>query len=170
MDSFYPNPAPHLSEIIVETTTACNIKCIHCAVSNEGYAIKTLRYESFENIVSIMKTYKPLVKLNGHGETLLHKRFFDMLDVTISAGCKVVFQTNATLLVPEVSRRLLHYAGPDKLMAISISSMGWVRCSTRSAGRPIGMSMCTTSRPFGTLGPHRRVHILILTSSSRRCC
>ena len=124
MDSFYPNPAPHLSEIIVETTTACNIKCIHCAVSNEGYAIKTLRYESFENIVSIMQTYKPLVKLNGHGETLIHKRFFDMLDVAIGAGCQVVFQTNATRLVPEVSKRLLHYAGPDKLMAISISIDG----------------------------------------------
>jgi radical SAM protein with 4Fe4S-binding SPASM domain len=124
MQTIFPEPEPELSKIIVETTTACNIKCIHCAVSNEGYAVKTLRYESYENIVSIMKAYKPLVQLNGHGETLAHKRFLDMLDVAIGAGCRVVFQTNATLLVPRVSKRLLPYAGADKLMAISISIDG----------------------------------------------
>ena len=124
MDDRRPSQELRLVEMIVETTTACNIRCIHCAVTNEGYINKTLRYEAFENIVPLMKMYRPLVKLNGHGETLAHKRFFDMLAASVGAGCRVVFQTNATLLTPDVSRRLMTYAGADKLVSISFSIDG----------------------------------------------
>jgi len=61
-----------------------------------------LSWENFEKILPILHKYKPNVQLNGHGETLLHPQFKEMLRAIVSAGCPVQFQTNGVLLSPEI--------------------------------------------------------------------
>ena len=55
----------------------------------------------------MLRRYKPVVQLSGHGETLLHPDFMEMLEETIGAGCKVTFQTNGTLLSPRIVERIV---------------------------------------------------------------
>lgn len=107
--------------LLVETTSACNLRCIHCAASHPGYRAETLPLETFNRLLPAMRRYRPTVQLSGHGETLLHKDFFTMLEAAVGAGCKVVFQTNAALLDPERSARLMRYAGRKRLFWINVS-------------------------------------------------
>jgi MoaA/NifB/PqqE/SkfB family radical SAM enzyme len=108
-------------EVFIETTQACNLSCVHCAVSQPGYCGSTLSWEAFSHILPFLHTHHPLVHLNGHGETLLCKRFLAMFEAVVGAGCRVGFQTNATLLQPELTQRLLDVAGPQSFSYICLS-------------------------------------------------
>lgn len=94
-----------LKKLMVETTKRCNLRCIQCASIEENnfgnYNAEDLPLIAFENLLPIMNEHKPMVWLNGHGETLLHKDFFEMLGKTREACCAVQFQTNGMLLTPE---------------------------------------------------------------------
>src|SRR5262249_49330343 len=100
-----------LQTVVLETTQRCNLRCIHCAVSEENnhgaYAWEDLSIESFYTLVPILSAHRPLVHLAGHGETFLHPRFWEMLEATIRAGCRVKFQTNGTLLTRERVERIV---------------------------------------------------------------
>lgn len=112
---------PDLKNLTIETTRACNLRCVHCAVSHPNYKIHTLSWEAFEQILPILKRHRPFVNLSGHGETFLNKHFMRMLDKVVELGCPVCFQTNATLLTSELSAQLLDYAGPNRLRTFTIS-------------------------------------------------
>ena len=100
------SPATRLKFVIIETTRRCNLRCIHCAVSEEnndgGYIYEDLPIESFQNVLPMLREHRPEVQLSGHGETLLHPRFEEMLEATLEAGCKVRIQTNGTILTQRV--------------------------------------------------------------------
>lgn len=71
--------------------------------NNDGtYSYEDLPYESFERVLPTLREHKPEVQLSGHGETLLHPRFEEMLEQTLLAGCKVRIQTNGTMLTKRV--------------------------------------------------------------------
>jgi hypothetical protein len=159
----------YLPEIIVETTTALQCQLHSLCGQQRRLSHQDAPNMSFENIVSIMKTYKPVVKLNGHGEAPAHKRFFDMSQVPVRAGCKVAFQTNATLLVPEISRRLLSYHGPDKLMSISIAIDGVGDVSNKVRRKADLGWYVNNIKTFWDLGAESKSHTLISTLNSRRC-
>jgi MoaA/NifB/PqqE/SkfB family radical SAM enzyme len=100
-----------LQMVVLETTQRCNLRCIHCAVSEEnnqgGYAWEDLSLEFFNKLLPILNAHRPWVHLSGHGETLMHPKFWEMLEATIGAGCKVKFQTNGTLLTRERVDRII---------------------------------------------------------------
>jgi MoaA/NifB/PqqE/SkfB family radical SAM enzyme len=109
-------PKSALQFVILETTQRCNLRCIHCAVSEENftrgtqpgaYAWEDLPIDAFYKILPILRDHKPWVHLSGHGETFLHPHFWEMLGATIQAGCKVRFQTNATMLTRERIERIV---------------------------------------------------------------
>ena len=105
----------------METTRACNLHCIHCAVSQSNYSAGTLSWEAFSRVLPFLRTHRPFVHLNGHGETLLCKRFVEMFEAVVRAGCRLGFQTNGKLLTPELTRRLLDIAGPDRFSYLCFS-------------------------------------------------
>jgi MoaA/NifB/PqqE/SkfB family radical SAM enzyme len=80
-----------------------------------------LSWEAFSRVVPFLRVHRPFVHLNGHGETLLCKRFPDMFKAIVAAGCLVGFQTNGTLLEPGLTRRLLDIAGPGGLRYVCLS-------------------------------------------------
>jgi radical SAM protein with 4Fe4S-binding SPASM domain len=95
-----------LEFVIVETTRRCNLRCTHCAVSEENnqgaYAYEDLSIEVFRSLLPMLREHRPEVQLSGHGETLLHPHFVEMLEQTLAAGCKVRLQTNGTILTQRV--------------------------------------------------------------------
>ncbi len=105
----------------METTRACNLHCVHCAVSQPHYPAGTLSWEAFTRVLPFLRAHRPIVHLNGHGETLLCKRFVEMFEAIVGAGCQVGFQTNGKLLTPELTRRLFDIAGPDRLSYLCFS-------------------------------------------------
>jgi MoaA/NifB/PqqE/SkfB family radical SAM enzyme len=120
-------PAPR--EVLLETTRACNLRCFHCAVGEPGYQAGTLSWEAFARTLPFLRRHRPLVHLNGHGETLLHGRFVEMFQAVIECGCRVGFQTNGMLLTPELTRRLLDIAPSGRF--------AYVRFSVDAADKPL---------------------------------
>lgn len=112
-------PVPKLIQI--EVTRACNLRCIHCGINQVGYPFTTMSYESFEKVVPFLRRHRPTVELSGHGESMIAKRFFDMLELVVDAGCPVSFFTNAMGLTPEVCERLLDLAGEQRLAHLTVS-------------------------------------------------
>ncbi len=71
--------------------------------NNQGnYAWEDLPIEGFRKLLPMLREHKPEVQLSGHGETLLHPHFEEMLEETLAAGCAVRLQTNATILTQRV--------------------------------------------------------------------
>jgi radical SAM protein with 4Fe4S-binding SPASM domain len=113
-----------LQWVMLETTQRCNLRCIHCAVSEENnngaYAWQDLPTESFYKLLPVLTAHKPWVHLSGHGETFLHPDFWEMLEATIHAGCRVRFQTNGTMLTREHAERIVKLG--VELIVISVDA------------------------------------------------
>ena len=115
---------PSLQYVVLETTTRCNLRCIHCAVNEENnlgnYDAGDLPIELFYQLLSMLQEFRPKVQLSGHGETLLHPNFIEMLEKAIHLGCRVNFQTNAMLLTPRKVEKIVR---PEvDTLAISIDA------------------------------------------------
>lgn len=112
---------PGPGHFLLELTKACNLRCVHCAVSSAGYVAESLPWAAFERLLPTLRRLRPSVELSGHGESLVYKRFFDAFVAVVEAGCPVTFITNATLLAPELSERMLAYAGPQGWNHVTVS-------------------------------------------------
>lgn len=104
----------------VEVTSRCNLKCVMCPVTvlAEHWPARDMPWETFGRLAEAFERAK-WVYLQGWGEPLLHRRFFDMVSRAKSAGCRVGFTTNGTRLTRANGARLLDL-GLD-LMAVSIA-------------------------------------------------
>jgi len=102
---------PLLQSFVLETTTRCNLRCVHCASSEENslgnYDARDLPMELFYKLLPMFQRFRPIVQLSGHGETLHHPNFMEMLEKVIYAGCRVTFQTNGTLLTPQKIEKIM---------------------------------------------------------------
>lgn len=102
--------APKLPrEIQLEVTGACNLACTMCLVSYRpkiGKRSGALDYERFTRIVDELPRLERLT-LQGLGEPLLAPRLIDMVAYAAGRGIAVGFNTNAQLLTPERSERLV---------------------------------------------------------------
>jgi len=107
--------------LLVELTKACNLRCLHCAVSSPEYVGESLPWSFFEKVLPTLRRLRPSVELSGHGESLVYKRFFEAFAAVVEAGCQVGFTTNATLLTPELSERMLAHAGPGGWAHVTVS-------------------------------------------------
>lgn len=104
----------------IEVTSRCNLKCVMCPVAalGERWEARDLPWETFERVAEAFGRVK-WVHLQGWGEPLLHRRFFDMAARAKAAGCRVGFTTNGTRLTTANGGRLLEL-GVD-LVAVSIA-------------------------------------------------
>ena len=109
------------TEIIIETTGNCNLKCTMCFRS---YLPTTTRamfaqmdLDTYKKIIDECKENNiAAVKLSWRGEVLLNRNFVEMVKYAKDAGIKEVSTlSNATLLTPEVSKGLIK-AGIDQIV------------------------------------------------------
>lgn len=91
-----------LKYLVLETTRRCNLRCIHCMVSEENnlgnYEARDLPMDVFHKLLPMIREFKPTVQLSGHGETFLHPNFMEMVEDVVGVGCNATFQTNGTIL------------------------------------------------------------------------
>src|SRR5258708_14483130 len=103
---------PHC--VFIEVTNHCNLLCETCPRTFTTYEEpKTLSWENFLKIVEEFTEMERAV-LHGIGEPLLNKELPRMIAHLKALGVFVLFNTNATLLTPEWSHKLIE-SGLDEM-------------------------------------------------------
>jgi len=92
--------------LLIETTTRCNLRCKQCARLEDKYALADMELDTFQRLQPLFPHLKE-VALYGHGETFLHKQFFTMLETLKKYAVFVYVTTNGTLINDTTARRLV---------------------------------------------------------------
>ena len=112
-----PTPAASLpSHVQIEPTTTCNASCRYCY--GRHLPQQSLDPEDIEVLLKPLASMKA-VWLQGEGEPLLHKEFFNIVEYLHMRGVKVGTTTNGSLIGKPQFIEKLHICGLDEL-AISI--------------------------------------------------
>jgi len=83
----------------VEPTNRCNIKCVMCPNPEIPKGdLGFMDMDLYKNIIDQVQDYAAAIELLFAGESLLHKKIFDMIEYAKSKGIQVVTSTNGTLL------------------------------------------------------------------------
>jgi MoaA/NifB/PqqE/SkfB family radical SAM enzyme len=101
----------------IEPTTRCNFTCGFCCGRHMPQG--DLPFDDFARALSAFPEVQH-IELQGEGESLMHPRFFDMVEMARARGIRVSLITNGSYLSPEVAGRLLS-AGLEKV-SISLES------------------------------------------------
>lgn len=109
----------------IETSRACNFKCIYCEHSSN---VSTIKYEhlsidDYKKFVDDFKSFPDKMKtltFCGWGEPLLNKNFSEMVSLSKDIAHEVILITNGSLLTPKKSLEIID-AGID---AVRISLQG----------------------------------------------
>jgi len=117
-----PPPFPYY--ICLETTNACNLRCIHCLY--RGGTTKHYRGEVgymdvqlAKHILDQLAAHKGGVMLNGDGETLLHKHFHEIARYAVDLDLpNIYFNTNGTLLKPAFTDEFVRYFRGSVLISL----------------------------------------------------
>jgi len=114
------DPLPFPPQLIIETSYACNLKCVMCTRDFDTVPQETFSLEMFrERVEPLLPRFKT-VNLAGWGEPLMNPHFVEILRGCKEAGLFTCFNTNGLLLKGSLARRILE-AEPD---AIYISCDG----------------------------------------------
>ncbi len=104
----------HPHNVFIEVTNHCNLLCETCPRTFTSYEeAKTLSWEDFLRIVEQFPRMERAV-LHGIGEPLINKDLPRMIAHLKARGVYVLFNTNATLLTADWSRRLIE-SGLDEM-------------------------------------------------------
>lgn len=104
----------------IETTTNCNLKCIHCERTYwPVQKYKDMTFEEFKKIIDPLKNVKS-ISLTGIGEPLLNRDLLKMASYAKSKGMRVEFTTNATMINERTGPAIIE-AGVD-LLCFSMES------------------------------------------------
>lgn len=101
----------------IEPTTRCNFTCGFCC--GRYMEQRDLSFEQYETILAAFQGIEH-IELQGEGESLLHPRFLDMVEMARERNIRISFISNGSLLNPEPVDRLLTL-GIDKI-SVSIES------------------------------------------------
>ena len=89
--------APFPYEVLLECTSACNYRCVHCYLGDD-FRNSILTYQDIENIISQLHSLGTLhIKLTG-GEPLTHPQLREILKLIKENGMRITLYTNASLI------------------------------------------------------------------------
>ncbi|NIO22163.1 MAG: radical SAM protein [Candidatus Aenigmarchaeota archaeon] len=95
-----------VTSIIVEPTVRCNLDCITCSRDIRSRTIKDMTFNEFKEIVDQFP-YLIKIAIQGVGEPTLNRDLVNMISYAKGKGIYVYLNTNATLLTPSFSKRLI---------------------------------------------------------------
>jgi MoaA/NifB/PqqE/SkfB family radical SAM enzyme len=110
-------PLPRFAQI--EPIGRCNLACRMCTVNERGDEVAEMSLEDFRALLDQLPELQEL-HLQGLGEPMLHRHFFDMASLAASRGIRVSANTNLTLLTRARARRCIE----SGLAALSVSLDG----------------------------------------------
>ncbi len=128
LDGFTSN-APLL--LVIEPTSRCNFKCVHCSQSRTSRPPADLSLELFQAVVPAVKTALE-VYIFGDGEALLDiPRHLAMIERIYreNPACVLGFSTNGKLLTPAVYSRY------------SVAGIGYIQLSIDAATKELYEAM-----------------------------
>jgi MoaA/NifB/PqqE/SkfB family radical SAM enzyme len=102
-------PPTFPDRMYLESTNVCNLQCIMCP-TGLGQQVRPkgfIDFELFKRIVDEMAPHVSTTTLHIWGEPLLHPRILDMIAYCSAHNLHAEISTNATLLTPEVGRKIL---------------------------------------------------------------
>ncbi len=117
-------PAPPLRLLFWETTTGCNLACIHCRrleVSEELSRLDLSTEQSLAMIRSLPETGRPILVFSG-GEPLKRPDIFELAAAATAVGLPTALATNGTLVDAAVAEKIvaagfrrvsISFDGPD---------------------------------------------------------
>jgi len=128
-------------QLVIETTAACNQKCIFCGRTYMDRPKKTMSRAVFQKIVEEVAAENPYTEVwpTFMGEAmLLGDRLFDMIEYAREVGCKkITLNTNGTRLNEKTIPRIVS-CGIDRLIvscdALTPATHAIVRPGLKTAG------------------------------------
>lgn len=84
------------TEVFIELTTDCNLRCTYCTVTAEGYLGMDLREDHIDSVLRMTRTLPPTtaVSLNGHGELTIHPGWSRLCEGLLDQGFRPFILTN----------------------------------------------------------------------------
>ena len=104
--------APPLRLLFWETTTGCNLACIHCRrleVSEELSRLDLSTEQSIAMIRSLPETGRPILVFSG-GEPLKRPDIFELAEAATAVGLPTALATNGTLVDAAVAAKIVAIA------------------------------------------------------------
>lgn len=141
-------PAPPLRLLFWETTTACNLACVHCRrldVSQHLSREDLTTQDAGAMIRSLPETGRPIVVFSG-GEPLMRADLFDLAGLASGLGLPIALATNGTLMDDTIARRIVEVG----FRRVSMSFDG-PDAATHDRFRGIDGALESTLRGFRTL-------------------
>jgi heme b synthase len=93
--------------IFWESTSACNLKCVHCrACPAENRPLEELQTSEVKNLLDQISSFsKPILIISG-GEPLIRDDIFEIALYGRTKGLQVALATNGTLLTLDTTRQI----------------------------------------------------------------
>ena len=119
-----PKVAPPLRLVFWESTTGCNLECIHCRrldVSHELSKRDLTTEQSLAFIRSLPETGRPILVFSG-GEPLMRRDIFTLAQAATDIDIPIALATNGTPVTAEIAQRIkdvgfrrvsISFDGPD---------------------------------------------------------
>ncbi len=116
--------APPLRLVFWETTTGCNLECIHCRrldISHELSKLDLSTEQSLAFIRSLPETGKPILVFSG-GEPLMRRDLFTLAQAATDIDIPIALATNGTPVTEAIARQIkdvgfrrvsISFDGPD---------------------------------------------------------
>jgi radical SAM protein with 4Fe4S-binding SPASM domain len=147
-------PAPPLRLVFWESTTGCNLACVHCRrleVSRELSKLDLDTEQSKAFIRSLLETGRPILVFSG-GEPLMRPDLFELAQYATGLGLPIALATNGTIMNDEIAQRVhdvgfkrvsISFDGPDAPTHDQFRGPGAFESSVAGfkALRRVGMSM-----------------------------
>lgn len=84
-----------LNEVLIEISQNCNLSCIMCGFGRENNRNdKFLSFDSFKMICDKIAPYTDNIRLNGRGESSIHKDFIPIIKYTYSKNKQITLFSN----------------------------------------------------------------------------
>ena len=116
--------SPPLRLVFWESTTGCNLACVHCRrleVSQQLSKLDLTTAQAISFIQSLSRAGSPVLVFSG-GEPLMRTDFFELAQTATAAGLPIALATNGTIMDPDLARRIaavgvrrvsISFDGPD---------------------------------------------------------
>jgi MoaA/NifB/PqqE/SkfB family radical SAM enzyme len=104
-----------LNKIYVETTSRCNLTCVTCIRHAWDEPFGDMKWSVYQKLIDGLGDFPSpkTIAFAGHGEPLLHERFPEMVHLAHERGLRTEMTSNAMLLTPSLTTRLID-AGLDQ--------------------------------------------------------
>jgi len=109
VNATHSTPAPALRLVFWETTTACNLGCVHCRRLDVSQALSkndltTEQAKAF--IRSLPETGRPILVFSG-GEPLMRPDLFELAHEARAQGLPMALATNGTIMDERIARQIM---------------------------------------------------------------